>query len=62
MGNLKKNESIKPKNLNLKEEFEYIENHFKNISKEQLYKDLVECGLNTQLANILVSGEETQKC
>lgn len=31
--------------MNLKEEFAYIDNYFDNISAEQLYQELIECGL-----------------
>jgi len=33
--------------MNIKKEFEHIDNHFSNISKEQLINDLKECGLKT---------------
>lgn len=31
--------------MNIKKEFEYIENHFENIDKETLIEELEECGL-----------------
>lgn len=33
--------------MNIKEEFKYIDEYFTNISKEQLFNDLKECGLKT---------------
>lgn len=33
--------------MNIKKEFEYINKHFSNISKEQLFNELKECGLKT---------------
>lgn len=33
--------------MNIKKESEYIDNHFSNISKEQLFNNLKECGLKT---------------
>ena len=33
--------------MNVKKEFEYIDNHFENIDKETLIERLKECGLKT---------------
>lgn len=33
--------------MNIKKEFEYIDNHFENIDKETLVEGLKECGLKT---------------
>ena len=33
--------------MNIKKEFEYIDKHFSNISPEQLFNQLRECGLKT---------------
>jgi (p)ppGpp synthase/HD superfamily hydrolase len=37
--------------LDLQEEFAYIDDHFNNISKEDLIKDLIDCGLQEKKCN-----------
>jgi hypothetical protein len=34
--------------LDLQEEFAYIDDHFNNISKEDIIKDLIDCGLQEE--------------
>jgi len=38
---------ILEKLMNVKKEFDYIDNHFDNIDKETLVNQLIDCGLKT---------------
>lgn len=38
--------------MDLKEDFDYIDKHFENIDKEDLLKNLIDCGLEVNMKEI----------
>jgi 2C-methyl-D-erythritol 2,4-cyclodiphosphate synthase len=42
------------KSMDVKKEFEYIDNHFENVDKETLIEELKECGLKTTNENYYI--------
>ena len=42
--------------MNIKKEFDYIDNHFENIDHETLVNQLIDCGLKTPDEEILDNG------